>query len=328
MCCGGVRCSSRQCFLRDQRDAFATVPLASAASGFLFFACPKKSNQKKGHPGVPVAGHPVRRLRERVTGFVDGTSCADNERACVRACSSRIPAGRFLFLTPGILPSALRASFAVRAAPAAQCLSEEKEPKERTPRQRRPPGILPCGCVNVGRGSPTAPPAPTANALTSCARPCGLIRPPFTAAEGGPKSSALLRAEAQTKSIAAEAAPTTAGRVGRSGSWRIAFRDVLRPRVRPLRVDDAAVSADAVGLAAARLRPTLRASLAGAASAAMRAEGPRENGRSLSPWAACAATAPARSVPTRARPCRARAAGRCGGRTGSATRCLRVRSFR
>jgi len=75
------------------RDAVADVPLASAASGSLFFACPKKRNQKKGHPGVPVAGHPVRRLREQVTGFVDGTSCADNERACIHA---RAPSGFFL----------------------------------------------------------------------------------------------------------------------------------------------------------------------------------------------------------------------------------------
>jgi hypothetical protein len=51
---------SGQCFIRDKRDAFATVPLASAASGLLF-------------------------------------------------------------LTPGILPFALRAGSAVRAAPAAQC---------------------------------------------------------------------------------------------------------------------------------------------------------------------------------------------------------------
>jgi len=94
--------------------------------------------------------------------------------------SSRIPAGRFLFLTPGILPSALRASFAVRAAPAAQCLSEEKEPKERTPRQRRPPGILPCGCVNVGRGSPTMHPASRRTRARPARAPAGLIdrRPP------------------------------------------------------------------------------------------------------------------------------------------------------
>jgi hypothetical protein len=84
---------SGQCFLRYTCDAFAAVPLASAASGSLFFACPKKRNQKKGHPGVPVAGHPVRRLRERVTGFVDGTSCADDERACIPA---RAPSGLFL----------------------------------------------------------------------------------------------------------------------------------------------------------------------------------------------------------------------------------------
>ena len=39
---------------------------------------------------------------------------------------SAIPGGQSLSVTPGILPSALRAGFAVRAAPAAQCLCKRK----------------------------------------------------------------------------------------------------------------------------------------------------------------------------------------------------------
>ena len=46
------------------------------------------------------------------------------------------------------------------------CLS-----KRRTPRQRRPRGMLPRGCVNGGRGSPTARPALTANARASLHAP-------------------------------------------------------------------------------------------------------------------------------------------------------------
>ena len=55
-------------------------------AGYFSLLAQRKGNQKKGRPGVPVAGHPVRRLRERVAGFVDGTSCAaTNARASLHA---------------------------------------------------------------------------------------------------------------------------------------------------------------------------------------------------------------------------------------------------
>jgi len=40
----------------------------------LFFACPKKSSQKKGHPAAAPSGHPALRVRVGLPGFAGGTS--------------------------------------------------------------------------------------------------------------------------------------------------------------------------------------------------------------------------------------------------------------
>ena len=61
---------SRVCRLRSGR--FVCLPAAES----LFFVGPKKSNPKKGHPGARAL-----RVRERVTGFFDSTSCADEKLA-------------------------------------------------------------------------------------------------------------------------------------------------------------------------------------------------------------------------------------------------------
>jgi hypothetical protein len=103
------------------------------------------------------------------------------------------------FLTPGILPSALRAAFGVRAAPAAQCLSKARWAKERTPRGRALRASGNCSCIALPRASMPSPalrvreagpgfstvrPCTGENARASCARPYGLFRPSLTAPEG------------------------------------------------------------------------------------------------------------------------------------------------
>jgi hypothetical protein len=54
----------------------AELPLALRASGLPFFACAKKGNRKKAHPGGAVSGHPALRLRERRPGSADRPSLA------------------------------------------------------------------------------------------------------------------------------------------------------------------------------------------------------------------------------------------------------------
>src|SRR5579859_630981 len=53
----------------------ARLPRASdllPEAGSLFFACPKKSNQKKGHPHLASAGLSARQVREGRPGFSTG----------------------------------------------------------------------------------------------------------------------------------------------------------------------------------------------------------------------------------------------------------------
>ena len=198
------------CLGRVEKQSFHSP----AASESLSFACPKESNQRKGHPASAVFGPPALRRRERAPGFADGTSvcrhrtgrrpagppagcsstrpprlrgpmerasCAPKTNVALhlplllllragraRSGFERAPCGHAeersrqpgkgklsghrdvrvvcrpadgehrrapdgqepgrrgrwggLLLTPGILPFALRAGFAVRAAPAAQWL--------------------------------------------------------------------------------------------------------------------------------------------------------------------------------------------------------------
>ncbi len=51
------------------------------AGRFLSLACPRERNQREGHPQRPGRRAPARRLRDRVTGFVDGPFMDRNERA-------------------------------------------------------------------------------------------------------------------------------------------------------------------------------------------------------------------------------------------------------
>ena len=51
----------------------------------LSLACPRESNQREGHPAYAPCGHPARKVRGRVTGFVDSTSCADAKLAGILA---------------------------------------------------------------------------------------------------------------------------------------------------------------------------------------------------------------------------------------------------
>jgi hypothetical protein len=110
-------------------------------------------------------------------------------------------------VTSGILPSALRASFAVRPAPAAQGLSKRKSPKRRTPHGARPREEAPR--VRVRR-----PVAPTVRPCTEGAmgaihraHPCGPFgrRPP--AAEGSLRS----RAQAEQRKARREQARGAGG---------------------------------------------------------------------------------------------------------------------
>ena len=56
----------------------------------LLFACPKRSNQEKGHPGEAPSGHPALRVRAAVVGSADGASM---HRQRPRAHPARAPAG-------------------------------------------------------------------------------------------------------------------------------------------------------------------------------------------------------------------------------------------
>jgi hypothetical protein len=64
----------------------------------LFFACPKKSNPKKGHPEGALCGRRARKVRGGITGFFDRASCPDEKLA-------------------GVLPATLRAFLHPSAAP-------------------------------------------------------------------------------------------------------------------------------------------------------------------------------------------------------------------
>jgi len=89
-------------------------------------------------------------------------------------------------------PASLRAGFFL-------LLVQEKETKEKDS-PASPPSAHPARKVRERRPRfADSAPALTANARTSCARPCGLFRPSSTAAEGArkSKSGALLRAEAE-----------------------------------------------------------------------------------------------------------------------------------
>jgi hypothetical protein len=76
--------------------SFARFRRPSAAESLLF-ACPKRSNQEKGHPGAAPCGHPVLRVRASAPGFSDGTSVY---RRKTRALPVRDPAGLFSAAAP------------------------------------------------------------------------------------------------------------------------------------------------------------------------------------------------------------------------------------
>jgi len=58
---------------------------APAAPESLFSAWPEKSNPKRGHPDGAPSRHPALRVRGRVTGFFDSTSCAGEKLAGIPA---------------------------------------------------------------------------------------------------------------------------------------------------------------------------------------------------------------------------------------------------
>jgi len=71
-------------------------------------------------------------------------------------------------------------------------------------------GLLPADCAIGWRGSLTVHPWPATNARASCARPFGRILHPLAGPQGDPGGRAARScAQKQSKSIAAEAAPTT-----------------------------------------------------------------------------------------------------------------------
>jgi len=55
------------------------------ATESLLFACPKRSNQEKGHPRGRAFRAPALQVRRRATGFFDSTSCADEKLARIPA---------------------------------------------------------------------------------------------------------------------------------------------------------------------------------------------------------------------------------------------------
>ncbi len=70
-----VRCGPRRAMgFRSPAASPSQGFHSPAASESLLFACPKRSNQEKGHPDVAVSGHPALRLRERAPGFDDSPS--------------------------------------------------------------------------------------------------------------------------------------------------------------------------------------------------------------------------------------------------------------
>jgi len=63
------------------------------AAGLLLFACPKRSNQEKGHPGSAPSEHPVLRVRERATEVFRAHI---RVRRKTRAHRARAPSGLIL----------------------------------------------------------------------------------------------------------------------------------------------------------------------------------------------------------------------------------------
>jgi len=57
----------------------------SATKSLFSCVAKRKVTKREGHPAYAPCGHPARKVRVRVTGFVDSTSCADAKLACIHA---------------------------------------------------------------------------------------------------------------------------------------------------------------------------------------------------------------------------------------------------
>jgi hypothetical protein len=135
------------------------------------------------------------------------------------------PCGPVPFLDSG--HPALRPSCRLRCSrrSCGAVLVQRKGTKIRTPRQQCPPGILPCGCVNAGRGSPTAllrRPRTRARPVRALAGCSVLLSPPLMGTRAAARSCAPKPSRAEPskteQSKVMRSVRRDRRRVGRSGA--------------------------------------------------------------------------------------------------------------
>ena len=78
-----VRDAVASCRIRSFKAQSFRLP--AAAELLSLCVAKEKVTKEKGHPAYAPCGHPARKVRGRVTGFVDSTSCADAKLAGIPA---------------------------------------------------------------------------------------------------------------------------------------------------------------------------------------------------------------------------------------------------